>query len=79
MDKLTLKEQVETIRQAFGYINQFRNKTFVIKIESSLITHDFFSLLIKDIVLLHQMGIRIVLIPGSSHRIEEILTTFKMK
>jgi amino-acid N-acetyltransferase len=79
MDKLTLKEQVETIRQAFGYINRFRNKTFVIKIDSALITHDFFPALIKDIVLLHQMGIRIVLVPGASTRINEILATFKIK
>jgi hypothetical protein len=39
MDRLKLKEQVEIIRQAFGYINRFKGETFVIKLESSLIAH----------------------------------------
>jgi amino-acid N-acetyltransferase len=76
MDKQQLKEQVETIRQAFGYINRFKGQTFVIKIESSLITNPFFPILIKDITILHDMGIRIVLVPGAKTRIDEILATY---
>jgi len=76
MDKQQLKEQVETIRQAFGYINRFKNQTFVIKIESSLINHPFFSILIKDISILHHLGIRIVLVPGAKTRIDEVLATY---
>jgi len=79
MDKQHLKEQVETIRQAFGYINRFRNETFVIKIESSLLTSPFFTLLIKDIAILHDMGIRIVLVPGAKTRIDEVLAAYNMK
>ncbi len=74
MDKQKLKEQVETIRQAFGYINRFKNETFVIKIESSLISHLFFPILIKDIALLHHIGIKIVLVPGAKTRIDEVLS-----
>jgi amino-acid N-acetyltransferase len=73
MDKTMLKEQVEIIRQAFGYINQFKGQTFVIKIESSLLSHELFTLLMKDVVLLHQMGIRIILVPGARDRIDEVL------
>ena len=76
MDKLQLKEQVETIRQTFGYINRFKNQTFVIKIESSLVNHAFFPILIKDISLLHHLGIRIVLVPGAKTRIDEVLATY---
>ena len=76
MDKQKLKEQVETIRQAFGYINRFKNETFVIKIESSLISHSFFPILIKDIALLHHIGIKIVLVPGAKTRIDEVLSTY---
>jgi amino-acid N-acetyltransferase len=76
MDKQKLKEQVETIRQAFGYINRFKDRTFVIKIESSLLSHSFFPVLIKDISLLHNMGIRIVLVPGAKTRIDEVLATY---
>ncbi len=76
MESTKLKEQVEIIRQAFGYINRFKNETFVIKIDSSLIGHPFFPVLMKDIVLLHRMGIRIVLVPGAKSRIDEILATY---
>ena len=38
MDKKQLKEQVETIRQAFSYITRFRGQTFVIKIEGSALS-----------------------------------------
>jgi amino-acid N-acetyltransferase len=79
MDKSKLKEQVETIRQAFGYINQFKGETFVIKLESSLIAHPLFPLLIRDVVLLHRMGINVVLVPGAKDRINEILKKYNIK
>jgi amino-acid N-acetyltransferase len=79
MEKSKLKEQVEIIRQAFGYINKFKNETFVIKIESSLIPNPLFPILIKDLVLLHSMGIRIVIVPGARTRIDEILSTYNIK
>lgn len=78
MDRKKLKEQVETIRQAFSYITKFRGETFVIKIEGSLIADQLFSILIRDIALLHHMGIRIVLVPGAKNRIDEILNTYKI-
>jgi amino-acid N-acetyltransferase len=79
MDKQKLKEQVETIRQAFSYINQFQHETFVIKIEGSLIAHPYFPILIKDISLLHHLGIRVVLVPGAKNRIDEILKNYNIR
>jgi amino-acid N-acetyltransferase len=79
MEKSKLKEQVEIIRQAFGYITQFKNETFVIKIESALITNPFFPILIKDLVQLHRMGIRIILVPGARTRIDEILSNYNIQ
>lgn len=79
MDKIRVKEQVEIIRQAFGYINRFKNETFVIKIDSSLISNDLFPVLIRDLVLLHRMGIKIILVPGARTRIDEILRTFDIE
>ncbi|MBN1600610.1 MAG: amino-acid N-acetyltransferase [Chitinispirillaceae bacterium] len=78
MDKSRLKEQVGIIRQAFGYINQFKDQIFVIKIDGTLIANQFFPILIKDIVLLHQMGIRVILVPGARNRIDEVLATYKI-
>jgi len=79
MDQSKLKEQVEIIRQAFGYINQFKNNTFILKIDSTLIAHPFFPILIRDIVLLHRMGIRIVLVPGARTRIDDILSMYNIR
>ncbi|MBD3346421.1 MAG: amino-acid N-acetyltransferase [Chitinivibrionales bacterium] len=79
MNQINLKEQVNIIREAFGYINQFKGATFVIKLDSTLIEHPFFSLVIKDIALLHHMGIKIVIVPGARQRIDEILKAFHVR
>jgi len=79
MDKTRLKEQAESIRQAFGYVDRFKNETFVIKIDSALIADALFPLLIRDIVLLRRIGIRIVLVPGSRTRIDEVLSAYKIE
>jgi amino-acid N-acetyltransferase len=79
MDKSILKEQVEIIRQTFGYINQFKGRTFVITIESSLVSHALFPVFIRDLVLLHRMGINIILVPGARERIDEILKKYNVK
>lgn len=78
VDRSRLKEQVGIIRQAFGYINRFKDQIFVIKIDGTLIANQFFPIMIKDIVLLHQMGIRVILVPGARNRIDEILATYKI-
>lgn len=69
---------VETIRQAFSYVNRFSNRLFVINIADSLISHDLFPLFIRDVVLLHRMGIRIALVPGARSRIDQVLQTFNV-
>ena len=69
MNKTGLREQVDIIRQAFGYIDRFKGETFVIKIDSDLVTGSLFPILIKDLVMLQRMGIRIILVPGTRSRI----------
>ena len=76
MDNDLLNDQVNTIRQAFGYIKEFNGALFVIKIDSLLLNHPLFPLLIRDIVRLHDAGIKIALIPGTRERINDILDSF---
>ncbi len=78
MEHPTLSANVEAIRQAFSYVDRFRDKLFVIKVADSLVSHPLFPLLIRDIVLLHRMGIKIVLVPGARTRIDEVLRTFNI-
>ncbi|MDR2578103.1 MAG: amino-acid N-acetyltransferase [Chitinispirillales bacterium] len=79
MDRTRLKEQAEVIRQAFGYINRFKNEIFVIKIDSALSASSLFPVLVKDLVLLRRMGIKIVLVPGARARINEVLSAYNIE
>ncbi|NLD98957.1 MAG: amino-acid N-acetyltransferase [Fibrobacter sp.] len=78
MDKSKLKEQSDIIRQAFGYIDRFKDEIFVIKIDDALLTNPLFPILIKDLVLLQRVGIRIILVPGARTRIDEVLSTYNV-
>jgi amino-acid N-acetyltransferase len=75
-DEPDVAMHVELIRQAFGYITRFKGKTFVLKIENPIIDHAGFRLMVRDIALLHQLGIRVVIVPGSKERIDEVLTRY---
>lgn len=79
MDTYQLKDQVGIIRETFGYINRFKGSTFVFTLDSTLLNHPLFPLLIKDLVLLHKMGIRIVVVPGARLRINEVLKTYGIR
>lgn len=79
MNRELLTEQVGIIRQTFGYVREFQDKIFVIKIDSSLRNSAYFPILIRDVVLLHKSGIKVVLIPGTQLRINEILSHFNIE
>jgi amino-acid N-acetyltransferase len=76
MEEQKLKEQVELIRQVFGYVQLFRGRTFVIKIDCAVMNAPSLPVLVKDLVLLHRQGIHVVLVPGAKERIDEILTRY---
>lgn len=76
MDEAKLREQVELIREAFLYANRFQGRTFVIQIEAGVITGPGFSSLVRDIVLLRQLGIHIVIVAGAASRIDEVLARY---
>jgi amino-acid N-acetyltransferase len=78
MDSDKLKEQVELIRQVFEYVQLFKGKTIVLKIDGSVMNHSFLPMLVKDLVLLHRQGIQIVLIPGAKERINDVLTRYNI-
>ena len=70
---------IQAIREVFGYLRRYHNQVFVIKIEDALMGLPLFSLLVRDIVLLHQTGIRIVLVPGAKSSIDTMLERYKVK
>ena len=78
MDSSQMREHVDLIREVFSYNRRFQDALFVLKIDSPIIDHPYFSLLVKDLALLHQNGIKIIIIPGAHDRINEILTQYKI-
>lgn len=78
MDSDKLKEQVELIRQVFEYVQLFKGKTIVLKIDGSVMIHPFLPMLVKDLVLLHRQGIQIVLVPGAKERINDVLSRYNI-
>ncbi len=76
MNETKLSSHVDTIRQAFGYINKFKGETFVIMLDDILLQDPGFHILISDIILLNKMGIKIAIVPGAKNRIDKILSSF---
>jgi len=70
---------IEVIREVFAYINRFRGKAFVIKIDNDIIDDEYFPVLLKDLSILHQSGIRIINVPGARNKIDEILSQYNIK
>lgn len=78
MESHTERRDIEVIREVFAYINRFKGKTFVIKIDNNIIDYEYFPILLKDISILHQSGIRIIIVPGARNRIDEVLTQYNI-
>jgi amino-acid N-acetyltransferase len=76
MDEPQLREQVDLIREVFSYQSRFDGKTMVFKIDYPVIESEAFPLLIKDLAVLRQTGIQIVIIPGAKERIDEVLDRY---
>lgn len=67
-------EKAENIRGVIRYLQKFKNATVVIYIDDKILGGSLFSSHIKDIALLHQAGLRVILVPGAKSRIDEVLS-----
>jgi amino-acid N-acetyltransferase len=75
----TIKEHVELIREVFVYAHRFKGRTFVFQIDFAIVDHPFFPGLVKDLVMLKQLGIDIVIVPGARQHIDEILKRYDIQ
>ncbi|OHD14623.1 MAG: amino-acid N-acetyltransferase [Spirochaetes bacterium GWB1_48_6] len=76
MDEVRLREHVELIREVFYYSHRFQDKTFVFKIDYPMVMEKHFPNLLRDLALLHQTGIHVVIVPGAKERIDEVLKEY---
>lgn len=69
-----MHDYVTSLRHSSPYINAHRDRTFVIMLPGESIAHDNFGNIVHDLVLLHSLGVRLVLVFGSRPQIEARLT-----
>ena len=79
MNESNRYKKAQEIRSVIRYIQKFKNALVVIYIDDELIDSALFSSHMKDISLLHQAGIKIILIPGSRKKIDKILSDADIK
>ncbi|SEK55532.1 N-acetylglutamate synthase [Atopomonas hussainii] len=63
-------DYVNWLRHASPYINQHRDCTFVVMLPGEGVAHPNFGNIVHDLVLLHSLGVRLVLVHGSRPQIE---------
>lgn len=73
MNENLLQEKAGRIRDVIRYIKKFKNALIVIHIDDRIIDSALFTSHLHDISLLHESGLRVVIIPGSRKRIDETL------
>ncbi|MBP5284334.1 MAG: amino-acid N-acetyltransferase [Treponema sp.] len=79
MEKKSILEKAERIRDVIRYLKKFKNAAVVIYIDDRIIDSTLFSSHIHDIALIHQAGLKVIIVPGAHKRIDEILTQNKIK
>ena len=76
---MTTSKTAENVRDVIRYLQKFKNALLVIYLDDKTISSPLFSSHIRDIALLHQAGLKVVLIPGARRRIDEILKNANIK
>ena len=72
MDEIS-RAQVDLIREAFYYQSRFDGSTMVFKVDFPVTETPHFPLLMKDLALLAETGIRVVIVPGAKEWIDAVL------
>lgn len=65
-----MRDYVNWLRHATPYINAHRERTFVVMLPGEGVEHPNFVNIVHDLVLLHSLGVRLVLVHGSRPQIE---------
>lgn len=65
-----MHDYVSWLRNSSPYINAHRDRTFVVMLPGDAVEHANFGNIVHDLVLLHSLGVRLVLVHGSRPQIE---------
>ena len=67
------------LRGILQYIPQFREKTFIIGVDGSIVTDENFANILLDVAVLRSLSIRVVLVHGASAQIKSLAETQNVK
>lgn len=73
MNEVLIHEKADRIRDVIRYIKKFKNAVVVVYLDDRLLDTPIFSSHIRDICLIHEAGLKVILVPGAAKRINEIL------
>ena len=73
MDKELIHKKADRIRDVIRYLRKFKNALIIIYLDENLLDSSLFTSHIKDICLIHEAGLQVILVPGASKRIDKIL------
>lgn len=65
--------KAERVRDVLRYISRFKNSIIVIHIDDSLVDSPYYSSHIRDIAYLHEVGLKVIIIPGAKNHIDSLL------
>ncbi len=72
-------QKAQNIRSVVRYLQKFKNALVVIYLDDEIISSPLFSSHMSDVSILHQAGIKVILVPGSRKRIDQVLANFNLK
>lgn len=72
-------DKAERIRDVLRYMRRFKNSIVVIHIDDKILNSPSFAGHIRDICMIHEAGLRVLIVPGAKNRIDEVLTSTNIK
>lgn len=66
-------QNAQRIRDVIRYIKRFKNATVVIHIDDRVLESSLFTSHISDIAMMHDAGLKVVIVPGAKKRIDDVL------